>query len=209
MIRLHVIDRSNRDRHAGLLRQHEALRRRLALRRRWSFAALAEDEGAAGVDLVALAPGGEVAGGTRLRPTEGPTLLGDVCPHLADMRGVARGPAVWEWTHFDVSPRFGGDGRRCPVSAVLAVGLVEHCLARGIARLNVVAEACRVPVAADLGWQPRPLGLPVECGGISICAFTVAMTPLALGTTRAFYEAAEPSPWAPPLPSAARPPLHA
>ncbi|ACL55327.1 acyl-homoserine-lactone synthase [Methylobacterium nodulans] len=201
MIRLHAIDHSNRERYADVLRQHDRLRRRLAAAGRcWSLAAASDDSGAVagqGVDLVALAPCGQVAGGTRLMPTEGPTLLGDVFPHLADMRDAARGPGVWEWTHFVVAPRFRGDGRRCHVSGVLAVGLVEHCLARGITRMNVVTETFWVPTASELGWQPRPLGLPVERDGVSICAFTVAMTPMALRTTRALYGVADPCLWAP------------
>ncbi|GJD50714.1 4-coumaroyl-homoserine lactone synthase [Methylobacterium crusticola] len=194
MIRLHVIDRTNRDAYAEALDQHHVLRRKIYVDdQKWR--ALRAVDGRehdqfdtdATVYLLAIDADGQVAGGTRLLPSWGPTLLSDVFPHLAEMRGFERGPDIWEWTRFFVAPRHREDKRLSRVAGIVAAGMIEHCLEQGIPRLNAVGEAYWIPKVAELGWRPRPLGLPLAHDGMSICAFTIEMTEAALSRTRAVY----------------------
>lgn len=194
MIRLHVIDRGNRGAYTDALDQHFVLRKQIYMDEQGWRALRAVDgrerdrfDTDDSVYLLALDPHGQVAGGTRLLPSLGPTLLSEVFPHLADARGFTRAPEIWEWTRFFVAPRFREDGRLSRVAGIVATGMIEHCLARGIPRLNAVGETYWVPKVSELGWRPRPLGLPLAHDGLSICAFTVEMTQAALSTTRAVY----------------------
>ncbi|MGE7415816.1 acyl-homoserine-lactone synthase [Methylobacterium tarhaniae] len=193
MIRLHVIDRTNRGAFADALAQHHALRR-AACEEAGCRALQAID--ASGHDrfdtettryLLAIGGDGQVAGGTRLLPSEGPTLLSEIFPHLADIRGVEREPGTWECTRFFAAPRFREDRLLSRPAGIVAAGLIEHCLEQGIPRLNLVVETYWIPQMAEIGWRPRPLGLPAADAGVSLCAVTVAMTEEALQETRAAY----------------------
>ncbi|MGF3023482.1 acyl-homoserine-lactone synthase [Methylobacterium aquaticum] len=193
MIRLHVVDRASRGAYADALAQQHALRR-----------AAAEEGGcralraidAAGRDrfdtettryLLAIDGDGQVAGGTRLLPAEGPTLLSEVFPHLADIRRFARGPGIWECTRFFASSRFRENRPLSRVAGIVAAGLIEHCLEQDIPHVNLVVETYWIPQMAEIGWRSRPLGLPVAEAGGSLCAVSIAMTEEALEATRAAY----------------------
>jgi acyl-homoserine lactone synthase len=200
MIRLHVIDRTNRDAYADAIDQHYVLRKKIYIdEQRWS--ALRATNGReidqfdtdSTVYLLAIGADGEVAGGTRLLPSLGPTLLSEVFPQLARERGFERAPEIWEWTRFFVAPRFRQDKRLSRVAGIVAAGMVEYCLDQRIPRMNVVAEAYWIPKVSALGWRPRPLGLPLAHEGLSICAFTIEMTEKALQATRAVYGIDAPS----------------
>ncbi|MGX7705223.1 acyl-homoserine-lactone synthase [Methylobacterium sp. Gmos1] len=193
MIRLHVIDRASRGAYADALAQHHALRCADAgesgCRTLRAVDAAGRDrfDGEATRYLLAIDDDGQVAGGTRLLPSDEPTLLSEIFPHLAEIRGFERGPATWECTRFFASARFREDRPLSRAAGVVAAGLIEHCLEQGIPRLNLVIETCWIPQMADIGWNPRPLGLPAVTAGVSLCAVTIAMTEEALETTRAAY----------------------
>ncbi|TGD96735.1 acyl-homoserine-lactone synthase [Methylobacterium nonmethylotrophicum] len=194
MIRLHVIDRASRAAYADALDQHRALR--LGIVEETCRRVLRAGDGGTACDpfdteatryLLALDGAGRVAGGTRLLPAERPTPLSEVFSHLADLRGFERSPGTWECTRFLLSPRFREDRPLSRAAGVVAAGLIEHCLEQGIPRLNLVSETYWIPRMAELGWRPRPLGLPVAYAGASLCAVTIAMTESALSGTRAAY----------------------
>lgn len=193
MIRLHVIDRPSRGAYADALAQHHALRRAAAeesgCRTLRAVDAAGRDrfDGEATRYLLAIDGDGQVAAGTRLLPSDEPTLLSEIFPHLADIRGFERGPATWECTRFFASARFREDRPLSRAAGIVAAGMIEHCLEQGIARLNLVIETCWIPQMAEIGWNPRPLGLPASCAGVSLSAVTIAMTEEALRKTRAAY----------------------
>ncbi|OAS17281.1 acyl-homoserine-lactone synthase [Methylobacterium platani] len=193
MIRLHVIDPARRGTYADALAQHHALRR-TAFEESRCRALRAVD--AAGRDrfdteatlyLLAIDGDGRVAGGTRLLPADRPTLLSEIFPHLAEVRGIDRGPGAWECTRFFASSRYREERPLSRAAGIVAAGLIEHCLEHGIPRLTVVVETYWIPQMAEFGWRPRPLGLPVAYAGASLCAVTVATTEEALAETRAAY----------------------
>lgn len=214
MIRLHVIDRANCGLYADVLAQHHALRRACfeqggcrALRAVDATGRDRFDTGATRY-LVAIDGDGQVAGGTRLLPSDGPTPLSEVFPHLAEIRGVARGPDTWETTGFFASARYREEKPLSRAAGIVAAGLIEHCLEQAIPHLNLVAEACRIPRMAEFGWRPRPLGLPTAYEGTSLCAVRVAASEEALTETRAAYGIvasvlARPHPPTPPDPTRA------
>ncbi|MET7248383.1 acyl-homoserine-lactone synthase [Methylobacterium sp. EM32] len=193
MIRLHVIDRASRGAYADALAQHHALRRAAAeesgCRTLRAVDAAGRDrfDGEATRYLLAIDEDGQVAAGTRLLPSDAPTLLSEIFPSLADIRGFERGPGTWECTRFFASARFREDRPLSRAAGVVAAGMIEHCLEQGIPRLNLVIETYWIPQMAEIGWNPRPLGLPAISAGVSLCAVTIAMTEEALRATRAAY----------------------
>lgn len=193
MIRLHVIDPASRGAYSDALAQHHALRR--ATFEQGGCRALRAVD-AAGRDrfdaettryLLAIDGDGQVAGGTRLLPSDRPTPLSEIFPHLADIRGFAREPGTWEFTRFFVSLRDLDHRRLQRAAGIVAAGLIEHCCAEAITHLNLVAETSWIPRMAEIGWRPRPLGLPVTHEGVSLCAVRITASEEALAETRAVY----------------------
>lgn len=200
MSMLHVVDAASRPFYADALDQHHVIRKEIYIdQHRWRALKAVDGREADQFDteravyLLAMDEAGAVMGGTRLLPSLGPTLLSEVFPQLADVRGFERGPDIWEWTRFFVATRHRGDGRLSPVAGIVAAGMVEYCLEEGIPQLNVVAETYWIPKVGELGWRPRPLGLPLAHDGLQICAFSIEMTEEALETTRAVYGIESPS----------------
>lgn len=101
-----------------------------------------------------------VVGGSRLLPTSRPHMLETVCPQLADVRGIPRGPDIYEWTRlFTIKSRregrYGG-----AVLGELFTGTVEYCHSVGIRQISFVFEARWLPRLTEMGWRIKPLGLP-------------------------------------------------
>ena len=193
MIRLHAIDRTSRGAYADALAQHHALRRAAFEEGRCRALRSADAAGRDRFDteatryLLAIDGDGRVAGGTRLLPSDGPTLLNAVFPHLADIRGLPREPGTWECTRLFSSTRYREERPLSRAAGIVSAGMIEHCLAQGIPYLSLVVETYWIPQLAEIGWRPRPLGLPVACEGVSLCAISIAMSEEALRETRAAY----------------------
>ena len=193
-MQVHVIDSSNSHSYIDELDEHHCLRNKIYIgERKWR--ALHEKDGREydqfdlpdAIYLLALTNSGEVAGGTRLLRSTGPTLLSDVFPFLANVRTFERADDVLEWTRFFVAPRFRESGRLCRVGGIVSAALIDYCLQSRVRRLNAVGETWWMPRISTLGWRPRPLGLPHEHDGMSICAWTIDITAGALRTTREVY----------------------
>jgi acyl-homoserine lactone synthase len=193
-MRIHVIDERNRKDYARELDEHHRLRHDIYIGER-GWRALRGEGGRErdqfdlpdAVYLLAISDDGAVAGGTRLLQSTGPTLLSEIFPYLADVRPFDRGPDIMEWTRFFVAPRFRESGRLCRAGGLISAGIIEYCLQQGIHKLNAVGETFWMPRISALGWRPRPLGLPVEHEGMSICAWTIDITEFALQTTLSVY----------------------
>ena len=112
------------------------------------------------VYLLAL-EGERVVGGHRLSPTLKPTMLGDLFPQLAAVRGVPEDAGVWEWSRRFVA-RDRRDGRLdlAFMTAVQELGLEE-----GLTALSAVVETWWLPRFQDVGFAVRPLGLPAFVQG--------------------------------------------
>lgn len=193
-MRVHVVDTTNARRYSKEMDDHHRLRHDVYINeRKWS--ALRADNGreydqfdlSSAIYLLAIADDGVVAGGTRLLQSTGPTLLSEVFPHLSDVTPFERAPDVLEWTRFFVAPRFREHGRLCRVGGYISAAIIDYCLRRGVRTLNAVGETYWMPRISALGWRPRPLGLPVEHEGMSICAWTIEVTEYALRMTLEVY----------------------
>jgi acyl-homoserine lactone synthase len=125
-----------------------------------------------------------IVGGHRLYPTTKPTMLGDVFPHLAAVRGVPEDEAIWEWSRYFVVK----DKRDGKLNLALLAAVQELCLEEGIAEISAVMETWWLPRFQQTGFTVRPLGLPAlvnnewtMAGIIEISAETLAHVKNAAG----------------------------
>jgi acyl-homoserine lactone synthase len=101
-----------------------------------------------------------VIGGARLRPTTLPHMLEEVCPQLAEVRGIPRGSNIIEWTRvFVIKERREGryDGKA--IGEIFA-GVVEYCERIGARQVQFVFETLWLQRFSEIGWKLKPLGLP-------------------------------------------------
>ncbi|AEI04464.1 autoinducer synthase protein SolI (plasmid) [Afipia carboxidovorans OM5] len=120
---------------------------------------------------------------SRLLPTTGPHLLHDVYPELLDGAIAPRRPDVWEWTRLFTYPlsetsTLSLGGRR------LFVAIAEFCEQRGISSLIAQAAPQWITKLLQLGWEARPLALPVIYGGESVVALEAHLTPTTVARSR-------------------------
>ncbi|PJK27889.1 conjugal transfer protein TraI [Minwuia thermotolerans] len=102
---------------------------------------------------------GRVDACTRLLPTTGPYLLGDVFADLIDGE-PPRDARIWE------STRFCADHGRAPrnIAALLMAGMLEFGVDRGLSAYVSVSDVRMEPIMRRAGWDPRRLGDTVETG---------------------------------------------
>ncbi len=112
------------------------------------------------VYLVAL-EGERIIGGHRLYPTVMPTMLDDVFPHLASLRGVPKDLSIWEWSRYFVVK----DRRDGKLNLELMAAVQELCLDEGITEVSAVMETWWLPRFQEAGFTVRPLGLPALVSG--------------------------------------------
>lgn len=125
-----------------------------------------------------------VVGGSRLVPTIKPHLLSDVFPQLATARPIPRAPDIYEWTRFYIVPERREPHAMSEVACIIMCGVQEYCLNQGVRQLSIVTEPFWIPRFLRLGWEPKPLGLPIEWQGMEVVAIAVSVSEAALSTTR-------------------------
>jgi acyl-homoserine lactone synthase len=159
---IHVISRTNRHLYEDVLEQHFLLRHRIFVEeRKWE--ALRRPDGREidnyddddTIYLLALEDR-RVVGGHRLYPTTKPTMMGEVFPHLATVRGTPSDPAVWEWSrYFIVADRRDGN-----LNLQLMAAVQEFCLSQQIRQVSAIIEMWWLPRFQEAGFVVTPLGLP-------------------------------------------------
>ena len=109
--------------------------------------------------LVHRNPEGRVDACTRLLPTTGPYLLGDVFANLVDGE-PPRDARIWE------STRFCADHARAPrnIAALLMAGMLEFGVDRGLETYVSVSDVRMEPIMPRAGWDPQRMGGTVETG---------------------------------------------
>jgi acyl-homoserine lactone synthase len=100
--------------------------------------------------------GERIVGSHRLYPTTKPTMLGDVFPHLATVRGIPDDAGIWEWSRYFVIK----DRRDGKLNLQLLAAVQELCLDEGIMEISAVMETWWLPRFQETGFVVRPLGLP-------------------------------------------------
>jgi acyl-homoserine lactone synthase len=159
---IHVISAVNRHLYEDVIEQHFRVRHEIFVEeRKWeglrkpdSREIDAYDNGDA-IYLLAL-ENRRVLGGYRLYPTTKPTMMSEVFPHLAAVRGCPVDPLAWEWSRFFVAR----DRRDGALNLQLMATAQEFCLDQGIERLCLVMETWWLPRFHDIGFVVTPLGLP-------------------------------------------------
>lgn len=135
------------------------------------------------VYLLVMDDSDDILAALRLLPTVGPHILGDLFPHLA-AGGVPASPEVLELTRFYVAPFKTSKSVRDWLIGVLCAGLIEYCLASGIARITSVIDTFLLKLMLSMEWKVRPLGLPQRYPEGEAVAVSIDMTPAILASTR-------------------------
>lgn len=159
---IHAISAVNRHLYEDILEQHFRLRHDIFVEeRRWEALRRADcreidsydDEDT--VYLLAL-EGRRVVGGHRLYPTTKPSMMSEVFPHLASVRGCPSDPLIWEWSRYFVVR----DRRDGALNLQLMAAVQEFCLGQGIAHVSAIMETWWLPRFHEAGFVVTPLGLP-------------------------------------------------
>ncbi|MBR0778812.1 GNAT family N-acetyltransferase [Bradyrhizobium diazoefficiens] len=159
---IHVVSAVNRHLYEDVIEQHFRVRHEIFVEER-NWGALRKPDGRDIDDydnedtiyLLAL-DDRRVVGGYRLYPTTKPTMMSEVFPHLAAVRGCPSDPLIWEWSRFFVAR----DRRDGVLNLQLMAAAQEFCLEQGIECLCLVMETWWLPRFHDIGFLVTPLGLP-------------------------------------------------
>jgi acyl-homoserine lactone synthase len=100
---------------------------------------------------------------SRLLPTTGPHLLSHVYPELLQGRPYPRAANIFEWTRLCARSEI-GDGDALAARRLL-IAIAELCLRFGIASLIAQSDPGWVRRLTRLGWDARPLAVPVMFDG--------------------------------------------
>lgn len=183
---IHVISALNRHLYEDVIEQHFRLRHEIFVEeRKWE--ALRRSDGREidayddddAIYLLALEDR-RVLGGSRLYPTTKPTMMSDVFPHLAAVRGCPVDPLVWEWSRFFVAR----DRRDGAFNLQLMAAAQEFCLDQGIERLCLVMETWWLPRFQEIGFVVTPLGLPALVENSWTMAATIEVRQVSLDIVR-------------------------
>ena len=151
---IHIISFANRHLYEDVLEEHFRLRHNIFVEeRRWE--ALRKPDGREidsfdnedTIYLLAL-EGRRVVGGHRLYPTTKPSMMSEIFPHLAEVRGCPS-------RYFIIRDRRDGN-----LNLQLMAAVQEFCLAEGIAKISAIMETWWLPRFQDAGFKVAPLGLP-------------------------------------------------
>jgi acyl-homoserine lactone synthase len=179
---IHAISALNRHLYEDVIEQHFRVRHEIFVdERKWEALRRPDHRDIDGYDnedaiyLLALEDR-RVLGGYRLYPTTKPSMMSEVFPHLAAVRGCPADPLIWEWSRFFVVR----DRRDGALNLQLMAAAQEFCLDQGIERLCLVMETWWLPRFHDMGFTVTPLGLPALVDGAWTMAITIDVSQDAL-----------------------------
>lgn len=159
---IHAITAVNRQLYEGVIEQHFRLRHDIFVGERgWETLRRPDGREIDAYDdedtvyLLALEDR-RVIGGHRLYPTTKPSMMSELFPHLAAVRGCPADPLVWEWSRYFVVR----DRRDGTLGLELMAAVQEFCLSQGIAQVSAMMETWCLPRFHEAGFVVTPLGLP-------------------------------------------------
>lgn len=193
MFKIHIVTWSNRKAYQAHLEQYFFIRHEIYVEgRKWReierpipFEIDAFDTERA-IYLLGIDAEGNIGGGSRLVPTTGPHLLSDVFPILAAAH-PPRGPDIFEWTRFFVSPSLRKTGSPSLAAGIILCGVLEACLALKVTQISVVCEAFWPERLRKLGWSITQLGQVLDHPHGRIVALLINVSAKALASTRTAY----------------------
>jgi N-acyl-L-homoserine lactone synthetase len=162
-MRVHVVTRANRALYKTALVQMHQLRHRMFVEE-MGWKALYSPDGLEIDDFddddavyLLLIRSGLVTGCMRLLPTWRRCMATEVFPQY--LTCDPRGPDVWEWTRY-VPGLLSTPRDTIRQRAVLLTATLEFAASRGVRQYFAMGETKFMPQLEELGWTPRPLGLP-------------------------------------------------
>ena len=143
------------------------------------------------VYLIARDPGtGRHQGSVRLLPSTRPHVLGSLFSSLCT-DGVPIGDECWEISRLVAPPAERTGAAVVRVHRMLALALLEFAQLNLIRRYSLVIEAHRVPALLSIGWDVRPLGLPISCARETLQALEIVIDQDSLPAMRERFGAEE------------------
>lgn len=181
MAELHVIGDENRHLYQDVLEDYWRTRHDIYVgERRWLDLAkpdcreIDQFDTSATIYLMALEDR-RVVGSHRLVPTTEPTLMSELFPFLS-LKGIIRRSDVYELSRVFVVKDRRGEKAHPRIESIVMAGTMEYGLLRGLSQFTIVMETWWLPRFQQMGWNPRPMGLPVDINGMSCTAVTVDVT---------------------------------
>lgn len=164
---IHAVSAVNRHLYEDVVEQHFRLRHEIFVEeRKWETLRRPDGREIDSYDnedtvyLLALEDR-RVVGGHRLYPTTKPSMMSEVFPHLAAVRGYPSDPLVWEWSRYFIVR----DRRDGILNLQLMAAVQEFCLDQGIAQVSAIMETWWLPRFHEAGFVVTPLGLPALVEG--------------------------------------------
>lgn len=194
MVDFQVVTADNRHLHERLMDDHHVLRKNLYIDRS-GWKALTHTDGRESdqfdldttIYILGTDGTGALVSGSRLHPSTGPTLLADVFPQLANVRGFERGPDIFEWTRVFTAPAKRTEGRSSTAAGEIYCAVMQYCLDEGIRAVNIVTEAFYVARYVGLGWKLRILGESLEHEGMTLVGVTLPIDEETIASMRRAY----------------------
>jgi acyl-homoserine lactone synthase len=181
MANLHVITHANRHLYEDAFEDYFRLRHQIYVEERhWTQLAKADCREIDQFDtpntiyLMAI-EGSRVVGSHRLVPTTGPNLMSDLFPYLA-LRGLVSSPDVYELSRVFVVRDRRGEQVQPRIESIIMAGTMEFGLIEGLSQFTIVMETWWLPRFQEMGWNPRPLGVPVDINGMNCIGVTANVT---------------------------------
>jgi acyl-homoserine lactone synthase len=183
---IHVISSANRHLYETTIEDHFRLRHEIFVNEReWTALARPDQREFDAYDnedtVYLLAMEGErITGGHRLYPTTKRTMMGDIFPHLASVRGAPSDPLIWEWSRYFIVK----DRREGRLNFELMAAVQEFSLDEGIVQVSAVMETWWMPRFQEAGFTVHPLGLPAIVEGAWTMAGLIDISPDSLDHVR-------------------------
>ncbi len=116
--------------------------------------------------LVTLDEENKIKASARLIPTTTPFLMEEIFPHLVENpKDLPRNPTTVEFTRYFIRSEYGRSRDIIKTAGSIFCSIFEHCLNEGIDTMLAVVDTKILPQAYEMGWKPKPLGLPGDFGG--------------------------------------------
>jgi len=183
---IHVISSANRHLYEDVIEQHFRLRHEVFVdERQWKALERPDQREIDAYDnddtiyLLAV-EADRIIGGHRLYPTTKPTMIGEIFPHLASLRGTPSDPLIWEWSRYFIVK----DRREGRLNLQLMAAVQEFALEEGIAQVSAVMETWWLPRFQEAGFTVHPLGLPAMVEGAWTMAALIDISPDSLDQVR-------------------------
>lgn len=124
------------------------------------------------VYLLARSANDRHEGSVRLLPSTQPHMLESLFSNLC-AAGAPRSEDCWEISRLVTSPVDAQGMTILRIHRLLALALVEFASLNGIRCYTLITEPHRMPTLLSIGWEVRPLGLPILHSGRELQALQI------------------------------------